>query len=89
MNLKVGDMLVFIGNKSLQSKHYDENFEIGKSYKISRIEKIAYDIDEVIGYNNDCVLFEDHSYGCLISSLKDYFLSIEDYRNSKIEKIID
>jgi hypothetical protein len=89
MNLKVGDILVFIGNKNLQSKHYDENFEIGKSYKISRIEKIEYDIDDIIGYSSECVLFEKHTHGCHSNSIKNYFLSIEDYRNSKIEKIID
>lgn len=87
MNLKVGDVLVFIGNKNLQNLHYD-NFEIGKSYKISRLENLGYDIDEVTGYNSECVLFENHTHGCLISSVKDYFLSIEDYRNNKINKII-
>ncbi len=87
MNLQVGEVLVFIGNKTLQNSHYD-NFEIGKSYKISRLENILYDIDEVTGYNSDCVLFENHSHGCLISSLKDYFVTIEDYRNNKIDKII-
>lgn len=87
MNLKVGDVLVFIGNKNLQNIHYD-NFEIGKSYKISRLENLGYDIDEVTGYNSECVLFENHTHGCLISSVKDYFLSIEDYRNNKINKII-
>lgn len=87
MNLKVGDVLVFIGNKNLQNLHYD-NFEIGKSYKISRLENLGYDIDEVTGYNSECVLFENHTHGCLISSIKDYFLSIEDYRNNKINKII-
>jgi hypothetical protein len=89
MKLKVGDVLVFIGNKYLQNKHYDDNFEIGKSYRISRLEKIAYDIDEVTGYNSDCILFENHSHGCLLSSIKDYFVTIEDYRNNKIDKIIN
>lgn len=89
MNLKVGDVLVFIGNKYLQNKHYDDNFEIGKSYRISRLEKIAYDIDEVTGYNSECVLFDNHTHGCLITSIKDYFLTVEDYRNQKISKIIE
>ena len=88
MNLKVGDVLVFIGNKLLQNNHYD-NFEVGKSYTISRLEKIGYDIDEVTGYNNECVLFENHTHGCLITSVKSYFLTIEDYRNQKISKIIE
>jgi hypothetical protein len=88
MKPKAGHVLIFIGNKHLQSKHY-ENFEIGKSYKILRVENIGYDLDEVTGYSNDCVLFEDHSHGCLLSSLKDYFVTIEDYRNNKIDKIID
>ena len=88
MNLKVGDLLIFIGNKNLQNNHYD-NFEIGKSYKILRLENIAYNIDEVSGYNSECVLFENHTHGCLITSLKDYFVTIEDYRNNKIDKIID
>jgi hypothetical protein len=89
MKLKVGDLLIFIGNKNLQNNHYNDNFEIGKSYQISRLENIAYDIDEVSGYNSECVLFENHKYGCLISNLKDYFVTIEDYRNNKIDEIID
>ena len=88
MRLKVGDVLIFIGNKHLQNKHYD-NFEIGKSYKISRLEKIGYDMDDFIGYNSDCVLFENHTHGCLMASLKDYFVTIEEYRNGKIDTIIE
>jgi len=88
MNLKVGDLLIFIGNKNLQNNHYD-NFEIGKSYKISRLENISYNIDEVSGYNSECVLFENHTHGCLTTSLKDYFVTIEEYRNNKIDDIID
>lgn len=88
MKLKIGDVLIFIGNKTLQNNHYD-NFEIGKSYKISRLEKIGYDMDDFIGYNNDCVLFENHTHGCLITSLKDYFVTIEEYREIKINKIIE
>jgi hypothetical protein len=89
MNLKVGDLLIFIGNKNLQNKHYDDNFEIGKSYKISNMSYIGYDIDEVTGYYNKCVLFENHTHGCLITSIKDYFLTMEEYRNNKIDKIIN
>lgn len=88
MNIKVGDLLIFIGNKNLQNNHYD-NFEIGKSYKISRLENIAYDIDEVSGYNSECVLFENHTHGCLVKSIKEYFLTIEEYREIKINKIIE
>lgn len=88
MNLKIGDVLIFIGNKTLQNNHYD-NFEIGKSYKISRLEKIGYDMDDFIGYNSDCVLFENHTHGCLITSIKDYFVTIEEYREIKINKIIE
>jgi hypothetical protein len=89
MNLKVGDLLVFVGNKNLQSKHYDENFEVGKSYRISRIEKIAYDLDDSVGYNNECIIFENHTHGSYLDSVLNYFVTIEDYRNSKIEKIIN
>ena len=88
MNLKVGDLLIFIGNKNLQNKHYD-NFEVGKSYKISKLEKIRYDLDDISGYNSECVLFDNHTHGCLINSLKSYFLTVEDYRNQKISKIIE
>ena len=63
MSLKVGDVLIFIGSKTIQNNHYDNNFEVGKSYKISRLENIGYDLDEVSGYNNDCVLFEKHRTG--------------------------
>ena len=89
MNLKVGDLLIFIGNKNLQNKHYDDNFEIGKSYKISNISYIGYDIDEITGYYNKCVLFENHTHGCLITSIKDYFLTMEEYRNVKIKNILE
>jgi len=88
MNIKEGDVLVFVGNERLQNKHYD-NFEIGKSYRVSRLEKIGYDEDEFVGYENECVLFEDHSHGCLLSSLNNYFTTIEEYRNNKIDTIID
>ena len=88
MDLKLGDVLVFVGNERLRNKHYDDNFELGKRYKISRLEKIGYDIDEVSGYNSDCVLFENHPYGCLISSLMDYFMHIDEYRDKKINTII-
>lgn len=87
MNLKEGDVLIFIGNKNLKNNHYD-NFEIGKSYKISRLEKISYNLDELTGYSNDCVLFENHTHGCLITNIKDYFITIEEYRNKKINQII-
>jgi hypothetical protein len=88
MKLRVGDVLVFVGNAHLQNKHY-ENFEVGKSYRISRMEKIGYDLDEFTGYNNDCVFFEKHSYGCLVPNISQYFVTIEDYRNQKINKIIE
>jgi len=87
MNLKVGDLLIFVGNKNLQNNHYD-NFEIGKSYKISRLENIKYDLDDITGYNSECVLFENHTHGCLLNSVEKYFISIEDYRNNIINKII-
>lgn len=88
MNLKIGDLLIFVGNKNLQNNHYD-NFEIGKSYKISKLQNIAYDLDDITGYNNECVLFENHTHGCLLNSVGKYFISIEDYRNKKINKIIE
>jgi len=88
MNLKVGDLLIFVGNKNLQNNHYD-NFEIGKSYKISKLQNIAYDLDDITGYNSECVLFENHTHGCLLNSVEKYFISIEDYRNKKINKIIE
>ncbi len=88
MRLRVGDVLVFVGNARLQNKHY-ENFEVGKSYRVSRLEKIEYDLDEFTGYDNDCVFFEKHSYGCLLPSIEDYFVTIEEYRNQKINKIIE
>lgn len=84
--IKSGDILVFIGNKYLHDKHFD-NFEIGKSYKVSRIETIGYDIDEVIGYNDNCVIFENFSYGCLLSNLESFFIKIDEYRNLQINNL--
>lgn len=87
MKLRIGDQLVFVGNKEKENPHYD-SFEIGKSYRISRLEKIGYDLDEVSGYSSDCVLFENHSHGCLLASVGIYFVRMEDYRDLKIDTII-
>ena len=87
MSIKIGDLLVFVGNEGLENSHYD-SFQIGKQYEVSRVERIGYDLDEVSGYSSDCVLFKDHSHGCLLSSVKSYFVRLEDYRDTKIEKII-
>jgi len=86
MELKVGDVLVFVGNEGLNNKHYD-NFDKGRQYKISRLESISYHIDEATGYESECVMFENHTHGCLASSIRSYFIKIEDYRNQKIESI--
>jgi len=86
MKLKVGDQLVFVGGES-ENRHYD-NFEVGKSYRINKLGTIGYDLDDVSGYSSECVIFENHSHGCLLSSVESYFVLLEDYRNLKIENII-
>lgn len=88
MNPKIGDVLAFIGNDKVKNKHYD-NFEIGKSYKILNIVDVGYDLDDVFGYNSKAILFENHMYGCLFDNVKDFFIKIDDYRNCKINQIIN
>jgi len=84
--MKIGDVLVFTGNKTGE-KHYD-NFEVGKSYTISDITTIGYDMDNFTSEFSICVLFKDHSHGALRMTINEYFVPIEEYRDQQINKII-
>lgn len=83
MGYKVGDILVFIGNNTNDS-HYD-NFKVGKQYTIKSVD-VLYDSD---GYfDSGCVTFENHTYGSLTYKLPKHFVSLDDYRNIKINQVL-
>ena len=84
--MKIGDVLVFTGNITGEN-HYD-NFEIGKSYIISDITTIGYDMDDYTSESSICILFKDHSHGAIRMTINDYFLPLENYREQQINKII-
>lgn len=87
MEYQKGDILVFKGNID-NDPHYN-NFEEGKHYRIESIQTVQYDIDESLGYCNDCILFEKHMFGTLITNAEKYFTSITDKREETIKKIIE
>lgn len=79
----VGDLFVFIGN-NIDDKHFN-NFTYGKRYKIKSIESLA---DGDLYGTHHCILFEDCKHGCLLIHFNKYFVSLEEFRNKKIKKII-
>ena len=85
MKFKVGDVLVFTGNKSCNT-HYN-NFVLGQSYRIQNIS-ILYDADSLNINDNSYVLFENFKYGALSYYIPLHFVHLDDYREEKINKIL-
>ena len=83
MKLNVGDVLVFIGNKT-GDPHYN-NFVVGKSY---RIQDISFLCDNDIFLDNNYVLFNDSEYGALTCYIPFNFVHLDDYRDEKINLIL-
>ncbi len=81
--MKVGEIYVFIG-ESVKDEHF-KNFTYGNNYKISSISTLA---DTDIYGDSVAVLFENFRYGCLDYHFNTYFITLEDFRNTKIKKII-
>ena len=85
MKLKIGDVLVFTGNK-IGETHYD-NFVVGQSYRVQNIS-VLYDADISILNDNSYVLFENFKYGALSYYIPLHFVHLDDYREEKINKIL-
>jgi hypothetical protein len=85
MKLKIGDVLVFTGNK-IGETHYD-NFVVGQSYRVQNIS-VLYDADISILNDNSYVLFENFKYGALSCYIPLHFVHLDDYREEKINQIL-
>jgi hypothetical protein len=85
--MKIGDILVFTGNHT-GVLHYD-NFIIGKPYKIKDITIVKYGLDEYYFEDNSkAIIFEEGNYGTYLSEVDKYFVTIDEYRDKKIDEII-
>lgn len=84
MNFKVGDVLVFTGNKT-GDPHYN-NFVVGQSYKIQDISCLDYDNTDI--NDNNYVVFYDFKYGALFCYIPLHFVHLDDYRDDKINLIL-
>jgi hypothetical protein len=84
-----GEVLVFVGRKdgSRMEEHF-ENFELGKSYEISDVKVVSYDIDEVTNMSSRCILFYNEKYGCHEESAPLYFVTKDEYREMQVNKVI-
>lgn len=87
-----GDILVYIGEKLInpeETKH-SRHFTKGKQYLINKKSIIDYSIDELdSSYGKELLFFNNHDYGCYSDFADRNFLRLEDYRNSKIEDILE
>ena len=81
-NCKVGDKYVFTGDS--------DNFELNKTYTISRIYTYDYIIDQGgdPNYGKECVNFENTRYGIFLEDLPELFTKIDSIREEKINRII-
>lgn len=78
---KVGDVLVFVGES--------KNFKKGKRYRIFKIDKIDYYIDEVdSNYGKTCLYFEKTHFGCYTEYADDNFKHIDKHREDKLNEIL-
>ncbi len=84
MGYKVGDVLVFIGNNT-SDNHYN-NFEVGKKYTVKSVG-FLYDSDQY-SVDSSYVTFEENTHGSLVYKIKRHFVSLDDYRNIKINQVL-
>ena len=83
--IKKGDVLVFI-KENVEESHFN-NFEFGQKYIVSDVCLVS------LGHEEECspemaVYFEKHNYGCYLSKIDQYFISIDNFRYKKISEII-
>jgi hypothetical protein len=89
MKVSKGDELVFAGRKDggKLDSHF-RNFRIGKTYVVSDIARVGYDLDDIYRFDSTCVLFKDETYGCHLESIDTYFVHKGEWRDSILYKIL-
>lgn len=89
MKVSKGDELVFAGKKGggKIDGHFS-NFRIGKTYVVSDVTHVGYDLDDVHRFDSMCVLFKDETYGCHLESIDAYFVPKKEWRDSILYKIL-
>ena len=86
MEIEIGDILVFTGNKA-GVLHY-ENFVFSKQYTIRDISVLSYGLDNIYHEHSIVVLFENEKYGTYMHDIDKYFEKLDKYREKKIDEII-
>ncbi len=85
MGYQKGDTLVFTGN--FDANPFYDNFKLGEHYVIESIQSVEYELDEVNGYDEKCILFKNYTYGALEKKAHLYFKSISEQRDRIISEI--
>ena len=80
----IGDSYVFIGEE-VKDDHF-KKFTYGNCYRISSTSNLP---DADVYGNSIAILFDNSPYGCLNCYFDKYFITLEDFRNKKIKKIIN
>lgn len=80
-------ILVFSGNPA--DDVHAKNFVKGNQYTISDIIEYDIDSDSIYGGYNVALSFEGNDYGCFTEFADRNFLILNDYRNKKIDNILE
>ena len=75
----LGEVLIYTGQTDAQFKH-------GESYKIENLVSVDFEPDSTVP--DTCLFFEDHHFGCYVSWAKDNFISISEFRERRLNKIL-
>ena len=87
-----GDVLVYIGEKltNQEETKHSKHFVKGKHYLMHKKTIIDYSIDELdSSYGKEVLFFNDHDYGCYSDFADRNFVHLDDYRNTKIQNILE
>jgi hypothetical protein len=85
--MKEGDVLVFIGKDiSIENEHF-KNFNYGSKYQISNISMVGYGVDDDVPPMS-AVFFKDHEYGCLAYKISEFFVTLDEFRDTNLDEII-
>jgi hypothetical protein len=84
MEVCVGDTYIFLAECTRRVSHFS-NFEIGKKYVVDSIRVIS-GFDEYID-SGKIVSFSNFDYAVYVYELEEYFVRIEDFRESRLNSI--
>ena len=89
MNYSIGDILVYIGGNFYNSGEVGHGFHFkrGNYYTIS-IKSTWDKTSDVDFYDSDILYFKDHGYGCFSDFADRNFVTLDYYRNQKINNIL-